>query len=588
MSSVEGISSTIALDPRIANSPGHYFIEKGSTSVNYFRNAATSYSDSNLIFSLIPPSKDIYVSKKMYLDLSARFTLTGDAGVGKLLVDQQTVAPFGNIMVSQTDGLAFMPLQSRACENFSLQLNQQTISGNMKDWLAPLCLYGYGKTDDETYLSTGPAKPDQFAVMGRWQQLGDGRNSLSSYGASEFQNRGSFLYKVVSNTQTQAVIDVEWTEQLMLSPLQVQNKDEQGFIGLNNLTLNLSLSRLERMWNHDNANGHNVTSIAATINKRPELRLCYLTPPLLAKSSLNNTYSYYQIERYITDKNSELASGAVDQYVSNNVQLSSVPKRVYIYARKRDSDRSGFDSDGYANIEKIDVQFNNMSGILSSSNERDLYDLSCRNGLSVPWTAWKYWLGSVLCLSFDRDIGLNELTSCGMAGQYNMMVTVNIKNITDAPQYYSLYMVVVSEGTVKIVGTTVSKSVGAVVPQNLFQDLESIDAIPFSPESRDFYGGVYSGSGSFWSKLKQLGHKVALGVEKWAPRIAEGVQKYAPYAVQAAKYIAPLLAAGYEEGQVIDSVAARMGGSLSRADVERMVKAAGGQRMSKSSLKNRS
>ena len=575
-STVDGISSTIALDPRVANSPGHYFIEKGATSVNYFRNAATSYSDSSIIFSLIPPSKDVYVSKKMYLDLACRFTLTGDAGVGNTIVDQQTVAPWGDIMVSQTDGLAFMPLQARACENFSLQLNQQTISGNMKDWLAPLCLYGYGKEDDETFMSTGPSKPDQFVRLGNWAALGDARNSLSSYGASEFQNRGSFLYRIVSNTQFEAVVDVEWTEQLMLSPLQVQNKDEQGFIGLNNLTLNLSLSRLERMWNHDSQNGSTVTSIAGTIQQRPQLRLCYLTPPLMSKASLNNTYPYYQVERYQTDNNSSLAAGSSEQYVSNNVQLSSVPKRVYIYARKRDSDRSGFDADGYAAIRGIDVQFNNMSGILSSADERDLYDLSCRNGLTIPWTAWRYWLGGVMCLDFSRDIGLNELVSCGMQGQYNLQVTCNIENISDEPVTYTLFMVVVSEGSVKIVGTEVSKSVGAVVPQNLFQDLDAIESIPFHPESRNFYGGVYSGAGSFWSKLKKFGHKVAKGVETAAP-----------YALQAAKYIAPLLAAGYSEGETVDAVAYRMGGQLSKGEVERMVKAAGGRRMSKSSLMNR-
>jgi len=490
-STVDGISSTIALDPRVANSPGHYFIEKGATSVNYFRNAATSYSDSSIIFSLIPPSKDVYVSKKMYLDLACRFTLTGDAGVGNTIVDQQTVAPWGDIMVSQTDGLAFMPLQARACENFSLQLNQQTISGNMKDWLAPLCLYGYGKEDDETFMSTGPSKPDQFVRLGNWAALGDARNSLSSYGASEFQNRGSFLYRIVSNTQFEAVVDVEWTEQLMLSPLQVQNKDEQGFIGLNNLTLNLSLSRLERMWNHDSQNGSTVTSIAGTIQQRPQLRLCYLTPPLMSKASLNNTYPYYQVECYQSDNNSSLAAGSSEQYVSNNVQLSSVPKRVYIYARKRDSDRSGFDADGYAAIRGIDVQFNNMSGILSSADERDLYDLSCRNGLTIPWTAWRYWLGGVMCLDFSRDIGLNELVSCGMQGQYNLQVTCNIENISDEPVTYTLFMVVVSEGSVKIVGTEVSKSVGAVVPQNLFQDLDAIESIPFHPESRNFYGGIF-------------------------------------------------------------------------------------------------
>jgi len=575
-STVDGISSTIALDPRVANSPGHYFIEKGATSVNYFRNAATSYSDSSIIFSLIPPSKDVYVSKKMYLDLACRFTLTGDAGVGNTIVDQQTVAPWGDIMVSQTDGLAFMPLQARACENFSLQLNQQTISGNMKDWLAPLCLYGYGKEDDETFMSTGPSKPDQFVRLGNWAALGDARNSLSSYGASEFQNRGSFLYRIVSNTQFEAVVDVEWTEQLMLSPLQVQNKDEQGFIGLNNLTLNLSLSRLERMWNHDSQNGSTVTSIAGTIQQRPQLRLCYLTPPLMSKASLNNTYPYYQVERYQTDNNSSLAAGSSEQYVSNNVQLSSVPKRVYIYARKRDSDRSGFDADGYAAIRGIDVQFNNMSGILSSADERDLYDLSCRNGLTIPWTAWRYWLGGVMCLDFSRDIGLNELVSCGMQGQYNLQVTCNIENISDEPVTYTLFMVVVSEGSVKIVGTEVSKSVGAVVPQNLFQDLDAIESIPFHPESRNFYGGVYSGAGSFWSKLKKFGHKVAKGVETAAP-----------YALQAAKYIAPLLAAGYSETETVDAVASRMGGQLSKGEVSRMVKAAGGRRMSKSSLMNR-
>lgn len=155
-----------------------------------------------------------------------------------------------------------------------------------------------------------------------------------------------------------------------------------------------------------------------------------------------------------------------------------------------------------------------------------------------------------------------------MQGQYNLQVTANIHNITGSEKNYIMQLIVVSEGSIKIVGTEVSKSVGAVVPNNLFEDMNSIEALAYDPQ-KDFYGGIYTGAG-FWDSIKKFARKAVKGVEKIMPYAKQAL----PFAERAIKYIAPLLAAGYS-GDDVSRVIREREPELSDKQINDMINAAG-------------
>ena len=99
-------------------------------------------------------------------------------------------------------------------------------------------------------------------------------------------------------------------------------------------------------------------------------------------------------------------------------------------------------SNSYAAIQGISIQFNNMSGILSSASPRQLYQVSKRNGSKQSLYEFlgeagvgdlgndvkNKTIGSVLVLS-SQDLNLPNFLSSSSIGQFNFSFTLNIKNL---------------------------------------------------------------------------------------------------------------------------------------------------------------
>jgi hypothetical protein len=314
--------------------------------------------------------------------------------------------------------------------------------------------------------------------------------------------------------------------------------------------------------------------------QRALLHLTYLQPQANQVVPFRLNYPYYSVRRFQTDDPALLTGEPDVSYNSQNVQrfgedpqgfrntinfnnvtLHEIPKRMYLFAKGRpstvaDAGRLRSDvaqttqasrpadnivavapntvddpldaihqTDTFAHIRGLRVNFDSQDGRLSTLTSYDLWKLSCRNGLKRSWQFWRYYGGSVLCLEFGKDLNLNPLLCPSVRGNFQLSLSLDIEDNRDvrrltgnslngdgvlggssenpagrAPQRYRGYMVLVPVGVVTIENQLITTSIGAITE-------EQVLSAPWAdPGLRITYSGIYGGSSflkNVWSGIKK-------------------------------------------------------------------------------------
>jgi hypothetical protein len=82
------------------------------------------------------------------------------------------------------------------------------------------------------------------------------------------------------------------------------------------------------------------------------------------------------------------------QLTSSNIQLSTIPEKLIIFARRIPSTLTPMDAESYLVIRDIRVNFNNSSGLLSTFTQQQLYDASLSSGLKD--LTWEQFTGCTI------------------------------------------------------------------------------------------------------------------------------------------------------------------------------------------------
>ena len=124
-------------------------------------------------------------------------------------------------------------------------------------------------------------------------------------------------------------------------------------------------TNLSRMWSHSSASSSTINSIAVTLN-RPTLEVTYVTPPLTMSIPRSIDYPYMELKRYVTNTANSLApfnvatGGPLGEIVSNNLQVGAIPRFVYIFLRKKNINLTFEDTDSYAKINSIQIDWDKL------------------------------------------------------------------------------------------------------------------------------------------------------------------------------------------------------------------------------------
>jgi hypothetical protein len=546
------------------NSEKLFPVYSGGRRITYKPILSTSFSNTSATFSAPPPSPDIIVDRNVKLRVPVNITFTGS-----------NVNAGYKLLQSNFDAFRAYPLNS-VINTIDLTINDSSSSINVSDVIQALLRYNICQKLGQGKMTGSPSLLDQAQSYD--QLVNTVRNPLGFYHNSNFgsyEGRGSFPIEIVSNTETGAEINAVLTEDIFLSPLMYgEDKENQGFIGVQTFQMVVNWGdKLSRMWSHSDAGGSTITNIEVKLGQ-PSLLFKYITPSLLKPIPTIRSYTFYDIQRYPTDSLASVNAGQSVELSSQNIQLNSIPLRMYVFARKKNSDLTFLDTDSFFSIDKITIQWENDSGLLSSASKQDLYRLSVNNGCNLTWPQWSgetmpYTLADStqningpcgpLCLQFGKDIGLTG-KSAGSLGTYQLQLDVVCTNHSQETITPTLYIVIVNLGTFVIQNNSSYKYIG--MPNTK----EVLDAKPAS--SIDYYNYETLAGSSFvggfkFGKLKDFLHKGADYARK----------KIMPVFQDVAKVVKPLRLP-YRLGKTLLDIGEKFG--IGYAELEEICEDAGG------------
>lgn len=514
-----------------------YAVVKGPRQTTLKQWTSTSISNSNIVFSMPPPSPEIIQDRRLQLYCPFRLTFVGTStAAGQTLLSLNTDAP------------RRFPLMS-AIDTLTCTINNSTVTVNMADIVQPLTLFHTSNQLKNKLYSESFSYPDQSALYS--QLNGSIRNPLSGYGDSTDENvqgRGGHVnYQVVSQTvivggvpQAQpstaadqvmtSVVDLCANEQLFcLSPFYWSEKDHAGFMHVNSMDLQVNFlnQAANRLWSRSELSlpvtisyiiGNQPggpTSFTNTSGNQPYVLATYYTPRELdiIPRDMPLTYPFFECQRYPTDLGT-INAGQTFNAVSNAIQLNTIPQKLYILVRERNQDlySSPTHTDTFLQIQNINLTYQNTNGMFNSGNMMQLYQISRSNGCSLSWSQWSAQpmyqgaysdiltgTGSIFCAEFGKDIALSsDLDAPGKISNTNLTVNVIGQNTTTRNINCTMYLIVVLEGTFVIEGIgRASQNIGVLTSNDIlnaskrpfysWDDVQEINGGDFFSSIKDYF-----------------------------------------------------------------------------------------------------
>jgi len=429
----------------------------------------SSISTSSLSFNNInPPDLKTYVSKYITITHTWVVNLVGSNST-----------PGSNLLGSEwshTMSLRALPLMN-SFTSMSLQINNATFNQDMNDVLPYFERCRFNKMSKD--ISYSPTYLDSSQRYSELCQPATVRNPLGPYGTSIDGTkiaRGGFPQVVFSNiTATTTDLTITVTEPIMISPLAFNNNDEPYFSGVQSMFFNAvydsnSFARLFSI--SDLANGVTLTSNVVT-PMSATMNFTYVTASITTNIPKTLVFPYYNVNRYVTDYNGGALVPTLTKqsnFVLNNIQISSIPKRLVLFVKQKRSSLTASSPDVFARIDKINIDFMNRSSLLASANVQQLFDMSKFNGLDMQWEEFfgggnpgngsvpggiyqsglPSGIGSVIIIEPAMDLGLDNLGSAGMSLNTQLAVTLDFTNLSLVPLSFSAYLLTIDDGLITI------------------------------------------------------------------------------------------------------------------------------------------
>jgi hypothetical protein len=537
--SVAPLKTCRVVDPRVNfSNERSYAVVSGGNQVSWKPFTTNSFSTSAFNFSCPPPNPSIVTDARVYLSVPVTLNFTGTSpGVGF------------NLLQDGFDAFRAYPLSS-ICTTLTVTINNSSASINLSDIIPYITRYNTDHKIREYNYSLCPCMQDYFQIYG--DGAGSVRNSLSSFISNSWETaRGAFPMSNVVNTPVSATVSAVITEPIFLSPFLFGKGSDlrNGFIGVQSMNFQFTFANgvaLQRIWSHDPSSGSTITNIDVNFDM-PVLLFNYITPKLLEPIPREISYGYFSIDRFPTDGMATLSFGGSATINSNNIQLNTIPRRIYLFARKRNMDLTITDTDTFAAIESVSINYNNFSGLLSSATQADLYNISKKNGCNLSWPEWSGsaagvatipqaggsgmsavfdntgatgatyvgLVGSILCIDMGIDIGLDDLNAPGIIMNSQLQITCTIRSINrnDLNTLYTFYIVTVSEGTWTIANLNSVPQIGILSREDVINS-QKCPLIDYK-STDNIYGG------NFVDKLKAFGRKALAGIKTALPYVKD-------------------------------------------------------------------
>ena len=521
------------LDPRLeALEPAQkeltWAIPKSCEGQNVVQQQANSYSTAGITWNFNTQSENVLIDRRVYARAQFQLTFVGTAPLGQRLLNTESDAP------------RFLPLAA-VTQSLKVTINGSSVESQYSDSLLGVLRYNIGDHLKDVDLSMSPSAQDNY------QSYSDGvggiRNPLSNYqNSGKIAGRGCFDLDSIVNpvspdaavTPITATVLFTVTEPLLLSPMLYRSSDLQsGLIGVRNMGVqfNFASGQLSRIWSRSPSAGVNLTSVTAAIGagttSPPSLLVNYLTPPLSSQGSIPRqvNYQYNKSETFVNDMNVNLVAGASQTFNNNAIQLSTVPKCIYIWASRQNSTKTYLTSDTFFKINSLSLNYLNVSGQFSSMSLQDLYQMCVKNGCELSWPEWSGrtitigdgsrdgMVGSVIKLDVS-DLHIPSNVASGMNVNSQLSYTVNVENVSGATIGVQLTTVIVYDGLMTIESGSMATQVGVISEADVVETrADRSNFIPWS-SARAIYGGSIYGQMGHLARIAKRGLDMACEAKK--------------------------------------------------------------------------
>lgn len=479
---MDSLKTILIEDSRIADITDQetFGVQSGAAQSTFQSFAATSASNSSIVFSIQIPSENIVIDRHLLLQSQMAFTVN------------LANVPVGNqcFQYGLTDSLNSFPLNS-VFTTVQCTINNTSVSTNESDILAMILRMNDNRVLSR-YNSMTPSLPDN--CYGNYKDgILTNNNPLASYNNNgydtDFVSRGCFkldfqqidhyvngvyLDSSPMSTNTsdtwKVSIKVTITEPMLcLSPwLNCRPNNEAGLVGINNMSFVLNIDQsLKKLFSTANVSvngsGDGLTSYIQSINlgisphggvqnnngfNNTKLLFNFLSlqPEQYAKLSTKNVVSYLEYPRFLSNFNNTtaIAPGQTAQLTSQSIQLNQIPALIMISCRVPLSSQNWAYTNSFLAIKNISINFNNASGLLASATTNDLYNISFANGSAQSWAEFNGQAavndnttgltrtipttGSMLVLNPVYNFGLSSMLSNSSLGQYQFQFNLNVYN----------------------------------------------------------------------------------------------------------------------------------------------------------------
>lgn len=603
--SADPVKTYIVDDPRVDfDRKAAWLIERSGGDVVYRKWTASSGSNSAVSFNTLIPSRDTVVSGKIYVRIPITVTITG-AGLG---------AP-----IDQDLGLRFAPF-TQCCNSIQMELNGKVHSANIYRYYNALMKFCNTRDEMTNDFSCMPTYMDTYGsyydpansanIAGPAVAYRTIMNPLKKYDDTcsyEPTGRVGYLQNITTSrvavADTSVTLTFEIEEVIPISPLFWGHREVKGLIGLDTLNFNFNIRDLSRMFcsprfGNNNAGGGGIDTnltfnFVATDLKGADIEFIYIKPRANVPIPRTIKYPYNNIKDFVSpgvalasrlSYSDQPAAPASTNF--SNIQLQGVPKRLYIFARRQDSDQKYYTTDTFARIDGITLDLGTRSGLLSEATPQALYRMSVKNGYRGTWDQWYNQTGGVLCIDFGSDVSLDLLDAPGALKQMQISFTLRYSNIyvnslapcaavpVSAPVTFSLYCIVVYDGMMIIKDGEVLLESNDVSALDI-ADSSKVTKVCYDDLADFAYGGSYVGGSlsKFISKAKVGLMKAKDFTQK---KIIPAAQKALPYVkkgVQIAADVLPVLAAlGYTEDQIYDIMSKKGGAIVPKRNIKARAK----------------
>jgi hypothetical protein len=231
-----------------------------------------------------------------------------------------------------------------------------------------------------------------------------------------------------------------------------------------------------------------------------------------------------------------------------SVQVTSIPRRIYVFARRDDSQRTAFSSDAEFGIpllgNPLSLTWNNNQ-FCSQMSPQDIYNTSEKNGCNLSYSQFTRDVGSIICLDLGTDIGLMSDEAPGALGNYQLGLTCRFKNNHPTESIApTLYVVVVYEGTFNVNDGNCSHMIGVLSREDVLNS-QQVPGITYQ-KAQDVFGG------SFFSKLRDA-FRSAHDYAKRHKLVSKGLKLIPDPRAQVASRVAASMGYGMSGGSLTNS-----------------------------------